>query len=166
MTEEQKLASTPKREPDIHPTLHLLFSEWAFLRGVEIVPESKTGTGNLDFAFVGHVNGEGPTSICVEVKHAHADDLVHGLEKQLPAYMEAKAAKYGAYVVVWYRGETFDRPTAATLRKIKSLWVTDPEDDIEVSAGSLHFILSGIWKREDIRIILLDVSTSKSASRI
>jgi RNA-directed DNA polymerase len=86
----------PKRETEIQPTLHLLFAPWALLRGVEILAESRAGIGNLDFCFVGHVAGRGAVAVCVEVKRAHATDLMHGLTVQLPTYMKAKRARYGA----------------------------------------------------------------------
>ena len=51
---------------------------------VEVVPENETAVGKLDICFIGNVTGQGPVSFYVEVKLAHAQDLEHGLDVQLP----------------------------------------------------------------------------------
>jgi len=48
--------------------------------------------------------------VCVEFKHAHSQDLFHGLREQLPAYMRAKGSDFGIYCVTYFKGENFSKP--------------------------------------------------------
>ena len=57
------------------------------LSNIEVIPEHKTGEGNLDFLFIGYVEGQGMSRFCAEFKLAHSQDLNKGLLQQLPAYM-------------------------------------------------------------------------------
>lgn len=63
---------------------------------VDITPESATGKGPVDFKF-----SEGYSKkIVVEIKLAKNPQLVHGLEKQLPAYMKSSDIDLGYYLVI------------------------------------------------------------------
>jgi hypothetical protein len=84
--------ATPKKESAIHSLISLLFDDLAIQRSIDVIRENKTGVGNLDFAFEGTVEGEGIVPICVEFKLAHARDLTHGLDTQLPMYMANRRA--------------------------------------------------------------------------
>jgi hypothetical protein len=48
--------------------------------------------------------------VCVEFKHAHSQDLFHGLREQLPAYMWAKGSDFGIYCVTYFKGRDFSKP--------------------------------------------------------
>jgi len=100
----------PKKEVDIHPTIHCLLSDQMLMSSIQVVPEFKTGIGNLDFMFVGSVTDEGLIKLCAEFKHAHSDDIINGFETQLPLYMRNSNANYGAYCVLGFRGDWFDKP--------------------------------------------------------
>lgn len=101
----------PKREVEIQPLIHCLLSDQMLMSNIEILPEQKTGEGNLDFLFIGQVDGVGLCKICVEFKLAHSHDLDNGLWEQLPKYMEVSNAKYGAYCVLNFKGDWFDYPS-------------------------------------------------------
>lgn len=104
------VSRVPKYETDIQAALHGLFFQTALAKTLEVAPEYPTGGGNLDFLFTAPLNGGGMTSICVEVKRAHSDDLVRGLTEQLPNYMRSKGCPFGVYVVLDFRGADFDEP--------------------------------------------------------
>ena len=156
---------TPKSEPHIQPTLALLLQHWAVVRSVKLVREARTAVGDLDFALVGHIADQGPTSICVEAKLAHARDLVHGLETQLPQYMEREGSRYGAYVVLWFRGAWFQRPTFGQLRGIYPPLISDPPTPADLQAA-----LTARTMRADrrdlgrIRVFVIDVTKPPTAS--
>lgn len=165
----KKGTPTPKREPDIHPTLRWILSDWALLRSIDVIPENVTAVGNVDFCFVGSVRGTGSTPICVEVKQAHADDLLHGLTVQLPAYMLSRQALYGAYIVLWFRGDWFDKPTVGQIQRI---WKTTIQN-LELFEANGYWNLDFALKQRllatprlgNIRTFLIDVSKAAPASK-
>lgn len=100
----------PKREPDIHPIIHSLLHDQMLMGSIRVFPERQTGVGNLDFSFVGAVQGRGTCEVFAEFKLAHSKDVYHGLEQQLPDYIRNKGIRYSAYCVLWFKGEWFDEP--------------------------------------------------------
>jgi hypothetical protein len=108
----------PKKETDIHPTIHCLLSDQMLMASIEVVPEFQTGIGNLDFMFLGTVAGKGIARLCAEFKPAHSKDVFHGLEVQLPAYMQNSGVRFGAYCVLGFKGEWFDEPRSTTLNEL------------------------------------------------
>ncbi len=110
----------PKQETDIHPTIHSLLYEQMLMGSITVIPEYKTGVGNLDFSFIGIVEGRGQCEVFVEFKLAHSKDIYHGLEEQLPAYMENKGIKYGAYCVLWFKCESFTKPGNLSIEELEN----------------------------------------------
>lgn len=100
----------PKRETDLHGVVHALLSDHFFLSSIDVIPEVKTGAGDLDFLFVGTVRGQGLAKVCAEFKLAHSPRLYHGIESQLPAYMRAQKTDNGTYCILDYRGPWFEEP--------------------------------------------------------
>lgn len=144
------LARHPKRETDIHPTIHSLLFDIAIAKNFEIVPEYPIAGGRLDFLITGFLTNGQHASVCVEFKHAHSDDLVGGLVKQLPAYMHAKGCNYGLYCVMYFRGNYF----------------TEPKDYDALQLAMLlhgHTMSSGLL---NVRVIVLDFSHSKPPSKL
>jgi hypothetical protein len=102
---------TPKRETEIHPTIHGLLFDIAIAKNLEISPEYQIAGGRLDFLFTGTLTTGETVPVCVEFKHAHSgDDLFHGLVEQLPAYMRAKGSDFGIYCVTYFKGRDFNKP--------------------------------------------------------
>lgn len=166
---KSKEKPTPKRETDIHRQILLPLYDWAKMRSVEIVPENETAVGKLDICFVGNVEGQGPIPFCVEVKLAHAQDLMHGLEIQLPEYMSNKKAMFGAYVVLWFKGTWFDLPATDTIRHLNESILPGTYEPRESECDELEFVL--VTKTvlnlhlRNIRVFLFDVSKPISASK-
>lgn len=143
----------PKKEPDIQPLIHCILSDQMLLSGIDIIRESKTGAGLLDFTMQGFVDNIGICSVCVELKLAHSQDLVNGVLSQLPKYMRAMSAEYGAYCILNYKGEWFDEPNLPSGDKI----------DIYLSKainGSDDPIV-----KSNIRVIIINLSKPSTASR-
>ncbi len=112
---------TPKNESAIQPTIHALLFDLANAKGLDIERETAAGGGALDFLYLGAMKAGGVGKVCVELKHAHAANLDHGLVVQLPAYMEAKACSYGIYCVLYFRGNHFDKPPEDRISVVEDL---------------------------------------------
>lgn len=102
---------SPKKETDIHPTIHCIISDIMFTSSIDVIPEYQTAVGDVDFAFLGQVEGSGMCKLFSEFKLAHSSDIFSGLTKQLPAYMRRNGLKYGAYCVLSFKGQWFDKPS-------------------------------------------------------
>lgn len=100
----------PKNEIEVQPIIHCLLSDQFLMSTIEIIPEFNGSVGNLDFLFIAKLKEQGFAYFCAEFKNAHSNKLEHGLQVQLPTYMENKKARYGAYCVLDYRGEYYDEP--------------------------------------------------------
>jgi hypothetical protein len=162
-SKNRKLVRSPKIEVDTHPTLHLLFWDWALLKGVDIVPENQTGAGDVDFALIGAVAELGAVPFCIEVKLAHSDDLVQGLERQLPEYMSRKGAPFGAYLVLWFRGDLFSRPTDAEILRLRRAWQPGYET---VTDDPLREFSVALRHPDNIRVVIIDVTKPSPASKL
>lgn len=105
------VSKKPKRETDIHPTVDALLRDIALAKNFDVDREVIVAGGALDFQFVGSCASGERSRVCVEFKHAHSGDVVHGVSVQLPEYMRAKACSFGIYVVLYFRGDDFDKPS-------------------------------------------------------
>jgi hypothetical protein len=139
----------PKRETHIHPTVEALLWEVAIAKSLDILREPTIGGGDLDFLISGQVARSGSVPVCVEFKHGHNDRLFHGLEKQLPAYMDAKASAFGIYCVLWFRGPEFERPQSFTKAELLT--------ELKRRAITLG---------RNIRVQILDLSRPPSPSKL
>jgi hypothetical protein len=105
---------TPKREPEIHPTIYGLLFDIALLQNFEISREYPIAGGQLDFLFTAPLMTGKTIPVCVEFKHAHSLDLFNGLLVQLPIYMKAKGTDFGIYCVTYLKGESSMSPQNMT----------------------------------------------------
>ena len=81
--DENKGIRTPKTEPKITAIIHSYLLMPARIKGFEVVHQHLEA-GILDFRIITYLtNGERAT-VCIECKHAHSRDLLHGLTNQLP----------------------------------------------------------------------------------
>lgn len=143
------IGRTPKREIEVQPVIYGFLSDQCLKSGIEIIPESKTGVGDLDFLFTAKLKDGGFAHFCAEFKNAHSSHLFHGITHQLPAYMGDKEARYGAYCVLNYRGEWFDEPKYESLQA-------------EVNSAGLRSKNPHI---RNIRVIIVNLSKPTSASK-
>jgi len=133
----------PKIEIHNHNTLLGLIQDECLVKGLEVNQEPKAGSGNVDFCIFGYIRSIGIRNICIEVKNAHAKDLKKGLIEQLPYYMQHKSADFGIYLVLWYKGDYFDKPQY---------------EDYHLMEDRLHEIRNKKGYSKTIRIITLNLS--------
>lgn len=138
----------PKLEPDVHPIIHNLIADQMLVSGIEIVPEYHTGVGNLDFLFLGVVENIGTVKICVEFKNAHSDDIYHGLEEQLPAYMKNCKTNHGAYCVLFYKGNWFNEPIGLTLKELRNKLLLKRRESLEPLLENVRLFIFNLAKPE------------------
>jgi hypothetical protein len=100
----------PKREVDIHPTVHNLLFYIAIAKNLEVTPEYPIAGGRLDFLISAPLADGNTANACIEFKHAHSHDVLDGLLHQLPTYMRAKGCDFGVYCVLYFKGPHFDEP--------------------------------------------------------
>lgn len=134
----------PKKEVDIHPTLLGIIQDECLVKGLEINHESTAGSGSLDFYISGYIKNIGMKGTCVEVKHAHSSKLEYGIKRQLPSYMKSKESDFGFYLVLWFKGERFDKPVEY--------------EDKHKMEDCLRNIRNSIGYGRSIRILTLDLS--------
>ncbi len=144
------ISRSPKKETDIHPTIHGLLSDIALAKNFQIAREFHIAGGQLDFLISGSLRTGKVVSVCVEFKHAHSTDLKHGLTVQLPAYMKAKASDFGIYCVMYFKGIHFSEPAGYDYGKLQ----------VELS------ILANSKGLSNIRIIVFDFSYPISPSKV
>lgn len=102
---------TPKREVDVHRIVDGLLFDTYTAKNLQCFPETRIDGGNIDFYISGILTNGQHEGVCLEFKNAHATDVYHGLETQLPAYMDSRASDRGIYCVLYYKCDYFQRPT-------------------------------------------------------
>lgn len=148
---KRESTQTPKKETEIHRILLGLIQDECLLKSLEINHESTAGKGNLDFYISGFVKDNGLEGVCIEVKHAHSKKLKKGLTQQLPSYMKVKGADFGIYLVLWFKGKSFNKPAYENYHLM--------EDD-------LHKYRNQIGYGKMIRIITFDLTGVPAPSKL
>lgn len=146
--------SAPKKEIDIQPTIAAFLGMLLNGKGIHIIKESDEGIGSLDFKFLYTTINQVSVSLCLEFKLAHNKAILHGITKQLPAYLKANRTKYGIFMVMWFKDtekKFFTEPSE--FEKLEFLEILDKKaDEIEKIEG--YFI----------KPVLIDASKKPSAS--
>ena len=101
---------SPKKEPSVLSSFHMLLHDKMYISNIEVIPEYKTGVGNVDFMLIGTLDNGEKCELCIEVKLAHSDDILNGYQNQLLEYMQHKNIQCGVYCVFWFKGEWYDKP--------------------------------------------------------
>lgn len=141
----------PKREPDVQDTIHGLLFDMALVKHMEIVAQYPIAGGRLDFLVLGQIDNIGTQCVCIEFKHAHSNDLIHGLVTQLPAYMKAKGTNYGIYCILLFKGLYFQKPE----KYVDEVELLLELDKKKIEAGLLN-----------VRNLVIDLSIKLSPSQI
>ncbi len=145
---------TPKNEPKIQPTLHVILDLALDPLGVQVVRESNEGIGFMDFRFLFTTKEGKPISVGVEFKVAHHQKIGKGIKRQLPSYLKAIRSKSGTYVVMWFKDKKyFLEPKNHDLKHLCK-WLN--ERAIEVSNEN----------KIDISVVIIDASIRPSASHL
>jgi hypothetical protein len=117
----------PKRETDVQAAIHAMLVDHMQLSNIDIFPELRSSSGNVDFLFCAPLKSGAVGKICVEFKNAHSARLITGLSEQLRGYMRRLEVANGAYCILDYKGHDFDLPTASTADILAALYAADEE---------------------------------------
>jgi hypothetical protein len=150
--EGKKIVSQrPKSEPDIQPTIHGLLYDICLAKNIQVSREYVVAGGQLDFLFSGHLNTGSTVEVCVEFKHAHSQDISHGLLEQLPAYMRAKGCDFGLYCVMYFKDTEFSKPQKYA--NANDLFLALNQERLSVGLTN-------------IRVLMMDFSHQKPPSKL
>ncbi|MGF6570060.1 hypothetical protein ABH945_002171 [Paraburkholderia sp. GAS333] len=144
----------PKDETEIQGNLHALLYDQFLAQSIEVIPEARNSRGRLDFSLLANVKGVGIDRIAVEFKHAHSNDLEHGLLSQLPDYMHSIRAKYGIYCVLYFKCDWFDQPKGFDDRYDLELKLA------ELRSPTIHPV------QQNIKVFCIPFTRKKTASLI
>ena len=139
---------SPKRETQVHPTIHGLLHDLAIAKNLEVHPEASSGAGRMDFLITGTLDDGTIVKACIEFKNAHSEDVLHGMVRQLPSYMRTHATDVGYYCIPWFQGRHFDQP----------------DQPLKEFRGSLvsELVNAGL---KDIGLVIIDVSGGVAPSK-
>ncbi|KAA6317107.1 hypothetical protein EZS27_032685 [termite gut metagenome] len=106
-----KECKSPKDEIEIHPYLCNTLDNYCKTKGVNLSREVKEANGNVDIEFSYTNRDNRILKVCVEVKKAHHSSVKTAITTQLPAYMKSAGTQSGIYLVVWFKNDSFKKPT-------------------------------------------------------
>ncbi|MCH7960562.1 MAG: hypothetical protein IID08_10535 [Candidatus Hydrogenedentes bacterium] len=140
----------PKSEPQAMKGVAALLQDQAALGDFELSTELNAGTGSLDMLATASLAGGGLVKIAIEAKNAHAGNINHGIEHQLPSYMYSKGADFGIYLVLWYKCQQYDEPKEGStdlklgltkLRHLENMTVEILDLSLPVSPSRTNFVI-------------------------
>ncbi len=129
--------SAPKREPQVVAGIEALLRDQSVLLGYELSREAVAGSGNLDLKATATLQAGGLVNVAIEAKNAHSSDIEHGIQLQLPAYMRSISARYGIYLVLWYKCAEFPEPPVSSMDLTWKLTKERPQEGISVELFDL-----------------------------
>jgi len=141
----------PKAEPEVMSGIAGFLQDQSVLGGYELIQESGAGQGSLDLRSVAALSGGGTTTVCIEGKNAHSQDLAHGITQQLPSYMTSVGASNGIYLVLWFKCASFDQPAESSIDITWGLTKKRPWETIVVQTMDLSLPLPPSNRRFELR---------------
>jgi hypothetical protein len=109
-TKNKETKFSPKEAKEIHPSVMNLISDHLKCSNILFSSEYNSQTGNIKMIFTSRVKGIGISSIIMEIANAHSDDLVNQIANKLPSNVDSLKSKFGIFLVLWYKGDRFDKP--------------------------------------------------------
>jgi len=103
--------TVPCREPESQPYIFSHLRSVFDFMGIQISREVESSNGAIDFLVTYTNSSNILLRVCVELKLAQAAKVEEGLTNQLPAYLKGERCKYGIYIVLWYKGDSFSKPS-------------------------------------------------------
>lgn len=146
----------PKRETDAQIIIYNQIRYICELKGIQVSKEIEASDGSLDF-HLSYTTKDTLLSIPIELKNAHHKLLDHGIESQLPLYINDIGRREGIFLVLWYKYEMFDSSTTNT-------GFAEPAKFNSVLELEKH-LLSIIPKRYKIKPMIIDCSPKISPSK-
>ncbi|MDD5025520.1 MAG: hypothetical protein PHN79_10515 [Methanoregula sp.] len=123
-------------------TFHILFEILLGPVGIHTTRESNEGIGNVDFKFMFTTSNQVPLKVLSELKLAHNQKSKHGLTSQLPAYLMSDRAKFGIFIVMWFKDEKnefFKKP-----KYDKSEFISCLENESEIINKNKEFFIKPV----------------------
>lgn len=152
----------PKREPTITGHVESRLRDITLQKNIDIAREIQLGNSKLDLLFSAPLQSGETTKICVELKKAHANDLVHGLVKQLPEYMRRVGTDFGIYCVLYF-GDDYKVNLGQFEQYVSKKTIeTVSQNNVDVLLG----ITLSRLAHQNIRIVILNVSPKPSARNL
>ncbi|MCH7535549.1 MAG: hypothetical protein IH948_07370 [Bacteroidetes bacterium] len=138
----------PVKETIAQPIIDNMLVYLCEMKGIILLREPASSDGHVDF-YMAYTYVETIFSVGIELKNAHSRHLHHGIQTQLPRYMEGLRTKRGIYLVLWYKGKNFPEPS-----KFESIDIMIP-------------YLEGVRPRsKNIQIIAIDSSVKTPPSKL
>ncbi len=100
----------PNQESKSQVAIYNLLRFISEIKGIKLLRETIASDGSVDFAFSYTANRKS-LCICVELKNAHNQNLVHGIQTQLPLYIDDIGRKEGIFLVLWFKNNEFNQPS-------------------------------------------------------
>lgn len=101
----------PLSEPALQPFVYNQLRIPLHLMGITINREVVCCNGSLDFHCSATSSKGSALQIAVEMKKADHPHLIHGLEQQLPQYMQAENIRYGIFLIFWFKTKQYPYPS-------------------------------------------------------
>ncbi len=99
----------PVKEVDAQTIIYNMIKDICSIKGIKVFRETMAADGSLDFHL--HYTKENESmNVCIELKNAHHNLLIHGIESQLPLYIKAEGRQEGIFLVLWYKCDIFNEP--------------------------------------------------------
>lgn len=146
-TNKKELRYSPKEEKDIHTSILNLISDQLKFSNILFSSVCESQTGNIKIIFTSKVEGFGVSTIIMEIINAHSGGLSYEIADKLPSYMKSKKSKFGIFLVLWYKGERFDKPDYDSGSSMKFH-----------IRGSLHQSKYNKFEYNNISIVVLDLT--------
>jgi hypothetical protein len=129
-----------KKEKVVQRHFEGIISAYCEANNIDFSPEVDVGKGPVDFKFSsGYKN-----RVLLEVKLARNTKFMHGLKKQLPAYLKAEKIQKGFFIVIIYEKED--------VKKVNEIREEIPKLKTEFGL--------------DIEMFVVDAQPQKSASKL
>jgi hypothetical protein len=140
--------SEPLSEPEIQPMIKTYLQPILEVKGIQISREIVAANGSLDFLCT-YTHEGSLFKVGIELKKAHHDDLLNGLTQQLPQYLRDEGTRYGIFLVLWFKNDSFREP-----RKFNSI------PDLAKDLGK------NIPKEYQFRVVVIDCTQKPSPSKM
>lgn len=110
-TNEKKLKYSPKEDKEIHYSIINIISDQLKAANINYSSEYEPQTDYFKIIFSSRVVDIGASTIVMVITKAHSRDLTYEITNKLPSYMKSYKSKFGIFLVLWFKGERFNRPS-------------------------------------------------------
>lgn len=97
-------------EPDVGRDIYNVVSHWFRVKGLTFHREVRASGGSIDMLATS-ASGSQLHRCGIELKFAHNGNILGGISKQLPDYMEDLQAEVGIFLTLWCKSLSFPKPT-------------------------------------------------------